>query len=399
MNALMDERSITPIVPQNRARRAVRTHLRLILMGTALCLAPVCVAAQTDDVPARARRLAAADQRPAAIKLLEAHLASHPSDDDARAALGTVLSWEGRYDEARTELSQVLARHPSDIDVRAALINVELWSSHPAEAKRLADQGLIDTPNNDRLLTSRRRAIATIDLARPWEVLLASHYDRFDDGRASWMETALTLRRSTGWGPILFRGSRAERFGLRDNQFEIEMYPQIRRGTYAYLSGGAGLDERLYPKYRFAMDIHQSIGAGFEASAGMRRLGFHTRADIAQLTINKYVGNWLLTARTFYVPARRGPSAVSYHGSARRYFGADGISYIGVRYGRGSAREEVRNLNDFEVLMSDTIAAELKAVIWRRIVLQVSGATSHQERIDRGRLRQHSISTAAGWRF
>lgn len=53
--------------------------------------------------------------------------------------LGTVLSWEGRYDEARRELEAVLAGNPTHGDALPALINVELWSGHSAAAEELAN--------------------------------------------------------------------------------------------------------------------------------------------------------------------------------------------------------------------------------------------------------------------
>ena len=186
---------------------------------------------------------------------------------------------------------------------------------------------------------------------------------------------------------------------MRDNQFELEMYPSFRPGTYAYVSAAAGPDRVLYPRYRYAADLYQSIGSGFEASAGMRRLGFDARTNIYLAALSKYVGNWLLNGKIFYVPDRTGKSSTSYHGSFRRYFGADGTNYVGLRYARGLARDEVRNLNDFEVLTSDTVAAEFNAIIRRRLVLQISGGTSRQNRINQLALRQHSVSVGAGWRF
>lgn len=381
-----------------RLRTGQVCHARVVVCAC-LVLMPAMGSAQSEDVSARARRLATSEQRGAAITLLEDHLAGQPTDDDARTTLGTILSWEGRYDEARAALRAVLARRADDGDVLAALINVELWSKHPAEAKALADRGLVEAPNDSRFLLGRRQAIAALELARPWEITMTANYDRFSDDRVSWLESLVAVKRVTSAGPIIFRASHAERFGLADDQLELEMYPQFRRGTYAYLSAGTGLDEQLYPKYRFAGDIYQGLGIGFEVFAGVRRLGFQARTSIYQIGLNKYVGNWLLTGKTFSVPDRTGAASKSFHGSLRRYFGSDGTNYVGVRYGRGLARDEVRNLNDFEVLMSDTVGAELNALVRRRVILQISGATSRQDRINQVSLRQHSFSALAGWRF
>ena len=56
----------------------------------------------------RARRL----RPPDALHILEERLAAAPRDVDARLLYGLVLSWEGRYDDARPVLQQVLSQAP-----------------------------------------------------------------------------------------------------------------------------------------------------------------------------------------------------------------------------------------------------------------------------------------------
>src|SRR5690242_1483408 len=57
-----------------------------------------------DDLLSRARELAANHMRPEAIAMLEDYLREHPSDVDARVLCGLILSWEGRYNDAREQL-------------------------------------------------------------------------------------------------------------------------------------------------------------------------------------------------------------------------------------------------------------------------------------------------------
>ncbi len=369
----------------------------------ALLAYPVYAAAvasgQTIDGLAQARALAIDGNHAAAIAQLRERLAVAPADDDARLLLGTVLSWGGSYDEARTLLEQVVAARPADTDALGALLNVQIWSGRPREAKALAQQGLELAPHSTQFLQGRQRAVDAIDRLRPWEVSASESYDWFSDRRTSWRERQISVRRATPAGSIIVRGSRAERFGLADSQLELEMYPRFRAGTYAYVSAGWAPNERLYPEYRYAADLFQSLGAGFEGSLGYRRLGFSSKTDIYVATLNKYVGNWLLASRLFYVPDRTGATSRSYHGALRRYFGADGTSFVGARYSRGSAREEVRNLNDFEVLGSNTVAGEVSTALGGRFHLGVSGSTSDQERVNVLTLRQHSLSAALSVRF
>lgn len=363
-----------------------------------LCLLAAPAAAQ-DEVFVRARAMAASGQRVEAMALLREHLQSRAADVDARVLLGTVLSWEGQYDVARSELRIALQQSPGYADALAALVNVELWSERPRVAKDLADEALAAAPNDGRFIEARRRAVDAIDALRSWGVSAGYSTDWFTDDHTAWRQWSASLRRATRTGALILRGVRAERFDLQDDQFEVEMSPRLRTGTYLHVSVGVSPDHVLFPKYRVAADVYQALGSGFEAAVGLRRLQFDAATDIYAGTLNKYIGTWLLTGRMFYAPDQAGQSARSYHGSVRRYFGAVGTSFVGLRYSRGFAREEIRSVNDVEVLASDTVAGELNTNVGARLTVGMTASSSRQERVGRGELRQHSASATIGVRF
>jgi YaiO family outer membrane protein len=391
----------------------------------------VCAAAQLDagqiDVVTRARALAVAGQRGEAIKLLQDAVAVSPGNSDARVLLGTVLSWEGRYDEARSELEVVLTERPTHGDALLASINVELWSDHPERAEDLTRRGLHQHPTDPNYLLARARALVALKRSteardalerllvidprnaqgealrrslqkslRVWQARVGASYDAFSD-RVTWQESQMSLSRTTPIGSILIRGSRAERFGLNDRQIEFEMYPRLRPGTYAYVAGAYSPKALLYPQYRYAADLYQSLGAGFEGSAGFRRLGFGRGVNIYVGSLSKYYGNWLFTGRLFVTPNSAGTSR-SVHASLRRYFGGGG-TYVGLRYGRGAWRKELLNLNDFEVLDSDVGAAEATVILSGHLELNLTGSYGREDRVEQRGLRQYSLSTGLGVRF
>lgn len=362
------------------------------------CLLAVPVAAQ-DDVFMRARAMATSGQRAEAIALLREHLQTRATDVDARVLLGTVLSREGQYDEARSELRSALQQNPGYADALAALINVELSSQRPRVAKDLAEQALAAEPNDGRFIEARRRAVDAIDALRPWGVSAGYSAEWLKDDPAAWREFSASIRRATRIGALILRGARAERFGVQDDHFEFEMSPRLRSGTYLYASFGISPDHVLFPEYRVAADVYQALGSGFEVAAGLRRVKFDAPTDIYVGTLNKHVGKWLLSGRMFYAPDQPGESARSYHGSVRRYFGGVGASFVGLRYSRGFAREEIRTVNDFEVLSSDTVSGELNTNVGSRLTFGMTASSSRQERAGRGELRQHAASTTIGVRF
>src|SRR5258707_7831187 len=115
-------------------------------MPTALTLVLVLCgalfASPDEDVLTQARRLATSGHRAEALVMLHSRLAERPSDLDCRTLYGTILSWEGRYDEAREGLEQVLASSPGYYDALLALIRVELWADRPVRPEQLTDEGL-----------------------------------------------------------------------------------------------------------------------------------------------------------------------------------------------------------------------------------------------------------------
>jgi YaiO family outer membrane protein len=382
-----------------------------------------------DSPVAEARRLALDGRRAEAILLLDRYLQDSPGDTEARTLLGTVLSWERRYDEARRHLQQVLAERPGHGDALPALINVELWSGHPERAEALSREAASrDAPPDFRVSLGRARALAALgrtDEARDllgrivradagqdearrllstlagsglrWQLTTTHLHDRFGDDRTSWDEVQVALERRTAVGPFVVRAARAARFGLTDTQVEVDAYPQFRAGTYVYVNAGVAPAETLYPGYRVGFEVYQSLGRGFEASAGFRRLGFARATAIYGGTLTKYRGDWMVTGR-LDVARGAGSGAISAHATLRRFFGPTGRSHVSLRYGHGRTREDVRSIGD-TLLDADTVAGEVTTQVGGRLEWSAEAGVSAGERRPGVRLRQYSFRAGFGWRF
>jgi YaiO family outer membrane protein len=377
------------VVPQPVRARSWRRILPVLVI-LAWSPAPVALArTQADQVVASARESAVAGNRPEALASLERHLADAPRDVDARLLYGLILSWEGRYEEARRELDRVLIQAPGYDDARVALMNVAWWSGDRRSARDAADTILARTPGNQSARTVRDWLDAA---SRPWSVGINYANDSFSDNRSVWQEVAASITRMTPRGSVIVRATEARRFGFDDRLVEVDLYPRIRPGTYAFVGVGGAPDSTFYPSYRVAFDLYQSVGAGFEISGGYRRLGFDDPADIYVATVSKYLGRWMLTSKVFHVPGDGRQDATSYHAGFRRYVRDDGISYIGLTYSRGFSREEIRNSADLTTLGSDTVRAEIDQQLARRYAVFATAGTSRQARQLRSQLWQHSVS-------
>src|SRR5580704_11932183 len=128
----------------------------LCLIATTRCFGAV---SSEDDILTRARTLSSNKHRPEALALLKTHLEESPTDVDARLLYGLMLSWEGRWDDAREALEAVLNQTPAYTDAALALANVELWSDHPEQADLTISRFLERTPRQIDLLLARARIL------------------------------------------------------------------------------------------------------------------------------------------------------------------------------------------------------------------------------------------------
>jgi YaiO family outer membrane protein len=392
-----------------------------------LFLCPV-MAQQQDDVVVRARYLATHQKRGEALELLSSQLRGHPSDVDARLLYGLILSWEGRYDEARAALHAVLESHPDYTDAIVAAINVEMWDGHPERAAELALDGHRRQPTNLDFLFARAKAFRDLgrieeakqvlsqvldiesgnrraiemrselnDSPGKWEFSYDHNNIWFSDHRAAWREDRVSFRDITTHGSLFVRLYHANRFGYGSNLVEFEAYPHLRPGTYLYLAGAFSPDAQLYARYRTAADIFQSIKGGFEVSAGFRHFRFSTDFDMYTGSLAKYVHKWLLTLRTYIIPDPAGASR-SFQLTARRFF-ADPRNYITLRFGIGASPFEVRSVNEIGILKSESAAFEYNRRFLGHWSVNFVAGASAEDRIERNGLRQYFLDGAIYYRF
>jgi YaiO family outer membrane protein len=328
--------------------------------------------ASAEDEVSRARELAHAGpkHRAEALALLQARLAQVPDDGDALTLYGTILSWDGRYEEAHQALQKVLDKNPDHSDALPAMLNLDLWSNHPAEAEQLAKAALQRHPGNPEMLMYLARAqrnqnrpkdsAQTLDEllkidpknaqalemrrlmiyeSKQWEPSYTFEDDFFSSVFSSQQEHTLSLRGPTPWGSFIGRVSRADRFDDHSNQLSLEAYPHIRPGCYAFVIAGGSPDAVLYPRYFVGAQLYQTLGHGWEISPGYQRLQF-TGDDINIFTpaIYKYYSNWLFMGRLYLTPGNLGTSKTGV-ASARRLFGEEGVhDYLEFRFSYGASK-------------------------------------------------------------
>ena len=381
----------------------------------------------------RARTLATSGHRPEALSLMKERLEQDPGDNEIRVFYGVVNSWEGNWDESREALTQVLAANPTHSDALPALINTELWSDHPQRAEELAREATQRMPENLgflllhartlRELNRNREALATLDalLAKDpgnedalqlrrrmqdttglWYAEVTHYYNWFSSDQDGQHETSLQLRRGdTPFGSIIGRFSNARRFGDNSNQIELDAYPSIRPGTYAYLNFGGSPDANLYPQYRVGFDVYQSLPKSLEVSGGYRRLSFSNSAvNIYTAWVGKYYGDWLFGARTYLTPDDATGLSRSVTLLARKYFGSDGLfDYIDFRAGTGVSLDQIRTTNEIAQLNSKSFRIQMNRTVSRHWAFDVLFSLNRFDRAGLSTINQYEISSSLYFKF
>jgi YaiO family outer membrane protein len=385
---------------------------------------PIC----GQDTVELARQSALKGDRLRALQLLAQRLDESPGDTDARTLYGTVLSWDGQLQQARMELERVLQDSPRNADAMQALANVELRSGDPGRAEAVL-AGLMKTRQDDPdllhtwakvMIALKRNGDARDVINRllridpnhkdalrlsetlsteglVWKASVHQFHEWFSDGIGNRRETQLSLERQTSVGPAIGRYSNAASFGLTDNQVEIDLYPLLRKGTYLYLNAGYSPEAVLYPQYRVGSDIFQSLGGGFEASIGYRRLGFSNAVDIFTAGLSKYQGPWLFTVRGYFAPDPARASR-TYQLSARRY-AADSVSFFEVRYGHGSTPANFRTIIDIGIRSFNSLEGSFTKRFRGRWLASGMLGISREDRINRPIVEHYNASGSLGYRF
>ena len=151
--------------------------------------------------------------------------------------------------------------------------------------------------------------------------------------------TSIQYGQKSGWGSLLGRMNVANRFSKTGIQFEVDAYPKIADGIYAYLNYGYSA-YTLFPKQRTGAEIYSSFPKAFEGSLGFRYLYFGSGSDVMIYTasIGKYYGDYWFSLRSFITPAD-----VSFSrslGLTVRYYYADVDEYLTAKVSGGFSPDD-----------------------------------------------------------
>jgi YaiO family outer membrane protein len=264
----------------------------------------------------------------------------------------------------------VLEKDPKNETTWVAAINNDLWSEASFSALEMANKGLQYFPNSEEILLVKAKAEENsqnpedalntvafilslnsnnVDAQNFKESLnqslrfnaigVSSSIDLYSEVFDPMQFYTLKYKRLTKYGSIIAKGNFSRRFSDNGAQFEVDLYPKIAKGLYAYLNLGFS-NSYLYPDVRFGAELHQSLPHSFEVSLGMRSLKYSSTTNIYTGSVGWYTGNSYWSFRPYVTP---GDSGASTSGTLNyRKYNSDADNYFSIATGIGFSPELYR---------------------------------------------------------
>lgn len=310
-----------------------------------------------------ARELAFNKQRKQAQDTLRFILTKYPDYHDIRSFLASTYSWDGDYKKAKEAFDYVLKKAPKRLDTWEAAIKNELYSEAPFNALKMANTALNYFPNNPKILylkasaedgtSNPEEALLTInnilrenpdhEKSKAYKVSLMdklslnvigfkSSVDIYSETFDPMQYYLLKYVRQTKYGSIHSKLNYSRRFESNGLQLEVDMYPRITKGLYAYVNFGWS-NSFLFPNIRYGAELYKSLPKSFEASLGFRALKYSTTTNIYTGSVGWYSGNSYWSFRAYVTPGDPGASksgTLSY-----RKYRRDANNYLSIDAGMG----------------------------------------------------------------
>jgi len=303
-----------------------------------------------------ARQLAFNKQRKQAQDTLVNILKKYPDYHDIRSFLGSTYAWDGDYKKARKEFAYVIEKAPENKENWIAAIKNESWSDAHFEALEMSKTALKIFPDNPEItllkataLKNTNNPVEAQNTVKEFIVKYPANKEAKDflESDENTLRTntigvraavdlyskvfdpmqyyTLSYGKQTKYGSIIGKFNFSRRFNENGTQVEIDMYPKITKGLYAYVNVGFA-NTFLFPDLRYGAELYKSLPHSLEISAGFRTLQYSTTTTIYTGAIGWYTGNSYWSLRPYFTPGDGGTSTSGalnyrrYRSNADNYF-------------------------------------------------------------------------------
>ncbi|MEP3371534.1 MAG: YaiO family outer membrane beta-barrel protein [Maribacter dokdonensis] len=327
-------------------------------------------------------------------------LINEPETEEETSILwARTLSWRGDYDGARSAFNTILSKNKNNKSAWLGAIKNELYAKNYYTALGLANKALLHKSNDPELQRLRAIAIDGINgivySDKAWynvdsKIARSSSKPKKETAKVAERDTlqnvhktpvteeqlkntvsvnssvtfydkrfdpittsSISYNRQTPYGVIIPRINNSNRLGKNGIQLDVDLYPKITKGVYAYLNYGYS-ESDLYPNHKMGGDVYYNHKSGIEFSAGGRFINFATK-DVKSITnsLGYYTGNYYFSLRSYITPEADNLTNVSGNLLIRKYL-KDAENFMGINVGVGFS-PELRQFTSGDQLLAETL--------------------------------------------
>lgn len=313
-------------------------------------------------------------------------LSQEISDPEAEYMRIRNMAFEGKYDTAAADARNLVNRYPSYGDARILLGRILAWQKKYADAAAVIDTLLVTEPGNADALSAKNDILLWSQVTPKLSTGIKTGYS-FDTFREPydryWQIFNAGAEHNFKWGLAgggLNIGNAIIGEPSPDNatewQLEAEAYPRLSSKNYAYLayaySPGA-----YFPRHRAAVEVWQTLAAGWAVSAGMNYYYFNRDIFLAVVSVEKSVGKYWLSLRTFLYFKDNGLTT-SYYFTARRYL--KDLNFLQLTLGAGTAPDEPYDIQtDLMRLSAYSARVAYNVYLTPRLMMRIGAGYSYEE--------------------
>jgi YaiO family outer membrane protein len=309
-------------------------------------------AAEREDPLAQARAAAQAADHAGALSVLDAWLAEHPGDRDARFLRAQILAWSGDHAASREAYGKLLAETPDDVDTLFGRAQVMLWSGEPARALEDIEAARARAPDYAALDELERQVRAALappvapSAAPPAELperlrefIVQASWEDLDRGYDNWASVSVAARAAISDDAQL-RGSAAyvRRYGEGDTEAGVGGSWTAARWLEVGADLGAAANADYLPEWSALAYALMRPTATTTLQLGYRHADYsNTRSDTVSLTVERYFDRFRVAYSLYRGDPADAPDTWSHVGRLDFYYGES--SWAGVQYTTGEESE------------------------------------------------------------
>jgi YaiO family outer membrane protein len=197
----------------------------------------------------------------------------------------------------------------------------------------------------------------------------------------------------------------ANRFNTNGLQSEIDLYPKITDGVYAYLNYGYS-GSSIFPMNRAGAELFSRLPKGMEISAGARYMNVRSTSNIFIYTgsFGIYFKNCWVSFRPYIIPDRIARTTYSASVSFKKFW-QNPDNYLGLNIGGGFSPDERRfqsgkgfTTDNIYILQSQRASITLQRAIRPTLLIIASAEAIRQELVFDTGSYMYIISTSVGIR-